>query len=459
MAARELIVATASPPGRGVRGIVRASGDGARESATRLLGFAPRGRWVGRVRMRLADGAVCPAIAMWMERGASFTGEDSLELSCAGNPTLLEEVGRSLIAYAREAGFDARHARPGEFAFRAYLAGRITSEGAEALVARIAASTDAELAAAEALASGSTGVRVGELLGETAELLALVEAGIDFTDQEDVQAIAPGVLGVRASRIAAECGSLRGSQASERSGSVALIVLAGAPNAGKSTLFNTLLGRERTVASEFAGTTRDVVVERVRLGLGIEADLADIAGVESAGDGAIAHAMQEHARRVLALADIVVRCTPHGEEPLALAHAARVIEVRTKVDLAEPGGACAPDTSAIHASAIHSSAIHGTGVDRLRRALAEAVREDHAMRRARLASVLPRHDAALKCASDALGEVAKRAESCATSGRLTDIELVASLLRSALDSLGEIAGPVHPDDVLGLVFSRFCVGK
>ena len=465
MRPREMIVAIASPPGRGARGLVRASGAGAGAVARAVLGVEPAARGVFRARLRLqGDAGACPVLAMWMAEGASFTGEESLELSCVGAPALLEAVVLALVEAARAAGIAARQARPGEFAFRAHLAGRLSVDEAEAIAARIAATSDAEIAAADALARGSTGARAAELLGAVAELLALVEAGIDFTDQEDVVAIAPAALAARAERLAAQCAELRGAQASARAQAVPLVVLAGAPNAGKSTLFNALLGRARTVASAFAGTTRDAIVERWTLGAGLEVDLADLAGLEDArgtNAGTIAGHMQRRAREMLAAADVVVRCTPVGGEPVAIEAGGDLVEVVTKSDLAgsAPTESTGAPTAGSREGSLPISAATGSGLAVLRARVAARIRRDRALRQARLATILPRHDAAFSAASSALEETARRACDSRIAGRLADVELVASLLRAALDALGEIAGPMHPDDVLGLVFSRFCIGK
>ena len=441
-----------------------------------------------------------------MESGASFTGEDALEISCVGAPALAALVAEALVAGAQGAGFEARLARRGEFAFRAHLAGRLSVDEAEAIAARIAATSDAEIAAADELAGGATGTRAAELLAGTAELLALVEAGIDFTDQEDVVAIAPAVLAARAAGLADACAALRGAQASAHAPAVPLVVLAGAPNAGKSTLFNALLGRPRTIASDFAGTTRDAIVERLLLGAGLEADLADLAGLERVGhgeqgasvnrdaahttvagawtrEGAWTHAvvstspgstiaadMQRRAHEMLAAADVIVRCTPCGAMPIAITGIGPASR--------EPGGAPQPDLVEVatmsdlgaaaragaHARTLSVSARTGDGIDALKAELAARIRRDRALRRARLADILPRHDAAFAAAESALRETAVRAGAAIvrpgdSAPRLGDVELVASLLRAALDALGEVAGPMHPDEVLGLVFSRFCIGK
>lgn len=455
MRVRDTIVAVASPPGSGVRALVRVSGEGARAAARVILGIASPARGVVRARAALAGKARCPVLAMWMDRGASFTGEDVLEISCVGSPALADALVAALIEGVRSEGLDARHAQAGEFSYRAFMSGRLTSDEAEAIAARIAATGDAELAAADELERGRTGERIASLVARVAELLALVEAGIDFTDQEDVVAIAPDPLARRADELAGECAELRGANASARAHAVPLVVLAGAPNAGKSTLFNALLGRPRSVASALAGTTRDAIVERVALGRGLVADLADLAGLDSDPRGAspaIHAAMQRRAGEMLSAADIVVRCTERGAVPVGLAVTAEIIDVTTKADISGSAAHESGGTLAV-------SARTGEGVESLRAGIAKRIARDHALRRAQLATVLPRHDAAFAAASEGLSQAANHARACTASGRLADVEIIASLLRSALDSLGEIAGPVHPDDVLGLIFSRFCVGK
>jgi tRNA modification GTPase len=174
--------------------------------------------------------------------------------------------------------------------------------------------------------------------------------------------------------------------------------------------------------------------------------------------------MQRRAREMLAAADVVVRCTPCGARPVEVFAAAAVAgDARAPVG----GDAPAPDLVEVStmsdrgdppaAGALAVSARTGQGVAALRAALAAHIRRDRALRRARLTDILPRHDAAFAAAESALRESAGHAR--AAGPRLADAELVASLLRSALDALGEVAGPMHPDDVLGLVFSRFCIGK
>ncbi len=252
-----------------------------------------------------------------------------------------------------------------------------------------------------------------------------------------------------------------------RAHAVPLVALGGAPNAGKSSLFNALVGRARSVTGALAGTTRDAILARVALAPGLEADLADLAGLEPdaadarSGDArtpaAIAEAMQRRAREILRVADIVLRCTPIGAPRVAIdgegvPAGVRIVEVATK---------CDDLASSPPHDAIATSARTGAGLDALRAHVAGRLRADQALRRAELAAVLPRHDAALAAAEMALCDAAALAsrDAGAPPARVRDPEFAASLLRAALDALGSIAGPVHPDDVLGLVFSRFCIGK
>ncbi len=480
-APRETIVAVASPPGRGVRAIVRASGAGVRDMARAVLDRPPAARGAACARARLASpphGGPCastPVVAAASFAPASFTGEDTIELSLAASPALVDALVEALVDAARAAGHAARLARPGEFAYRAHLAGRLGIDEAESVAARIAATGDAELDVARDIAGGEASRRASRLADDAASLLALVEAGIDFADEEGVVAVPAADVASRAAALARTAHALRGGEVAARSAPRPRIVLAGEPNAGKSTLFNALVGLARAVASPVEGTTRDAVVAAIAPGGGIEADLVDLAGLAAdavvAPPGAVEARMRATALAAIASADLVLRCTPPGRSPLPLETRAAIVEIHTMSDravaAADGAGGWDPASAAsAHAdrdsgtpfATIATSARTGEGIDRLRAAIVRAIRADRAQRHAQLAAVLPRRDAAFRSAAEAFEEAARLAGR-ARGSTLDEPEIVASLLRAALDRLGEVSGEIHPDDVLGLVFSRFCIGK
>lgn len=432
MEASATIVAVASPPGHGLRGIVRLSG----AASLPICGLS----------LDLPAGVV-PCVLPWNGSSAlavvsraprSFTGEDCVELLLPGHPALLEDAVRACIARG------ARAAEPGEYAARSWLHGKRSIDEAEGIALAIAATSDAQLRAAQRLQRGEAARAVDDARDGVATLLALVEAGIDFTDQEDVVAIGgraladrlgPIVMGLRALHATPVAGAI------ERP--VPWVVLVGPPNAGKSSLFNALLGLERTVASPHAGTTRDAVPEPISVG-GQEVMLVDAPGIESPRT-ALDAAMQEQARQAIARAAVIVRCVPPGASvPEVASHE---LIVHTKRD---DGGIAPPGT-------IATSAHRGHGLDALRAGIAARLGSAQASESAEGAALLPRHRAAIDAAIDELDAAATRAREGGAS--LPDAEFVAAHLRAGLDALGTIGGSVTPDDVIGLVFARFCVGK
>jgi tRNA modification GTPase len=430
------ILARASAPGRGLRSVLRASGP----DALALIGVERRGVHALRV-------AGIPSLAYAMPGPRSFTGEDSFELLVAGNLELVERLERALLARGAELGRACRRAAPGEFSLRAFLNGRIDLTQAEGIAATIAATTDAELAAARGLVSGMLGARVRALADRLARDLALVEAGIDFTDQEDVVAIEPGELRSDLDRLVAEIeGLLGGSGGRESVEGLPTIVLTGPPNAGKSTLFNALLGRARAVAAPIAGTTRDLLVERVRLPGGVDALLVDAAGLDesSAPIDALDATARAAARTAVGEAELVVRCVPTDGPPPRTIGGANELILRTKADLGDSGG-----------GELAVSARTGEGIVALRAALAQRLVTRRAGAEGERVVVQVRHRELLASAADALRE----ARALVDLRGSADPELVAAGLRAALDDLGAITGAIAPDDVLGRIFASFCVGK
>lgn len=432
MEASATIVAVASPPGHALRGIVRLSGP----KSLAICGLALDLN-AGVVRCALPWSGSC-ALAVISRGPRSFTGEDCVELLLPGHPALLDDTVRACI----ERG--ARAAEPGEFAARSWLHGKRSIDEAEGIALAISATSDAQLRAAQRLQRGEAAQAVHAARDGVATLLALVEAGIDFTDQEDVVAIGGRALADRLEPIVA---NLRMLHATPVAGAIdrplPWVVLVGPPNAGKSSLFNALLGHERTVASPHAGTTRDAVPEPMSMG-GQEAMLVDAPGIESPRS-ALDAAMQEQVRQAMERASLIVRCVPPGVDRPAVA--SRELIVLTKMD----DGSGAPD------GAIATSAHQGHGLDALRSEVATRIWSAHTSESAEGAALLPRHRAAIEAAITELHSAATLARP--GHAGLADAELVAAHLRSGLDALGSISGSVTPDEVIGLVFAKFCVGK
>ena len=445
-----VILAVASPPGRSLRGIVRASGAACFDLLSPSLQCPTRDRGVSPARLQVS-GLDVACLLLMFPGPRSYTGEDSAEIQLPGNPALLERVIEVLLHSGRVRGIHARRAEAGEFSSRAFLNGRMSLTEAEGVAATIAARSDAQLRAARLLAGGRLGALARELADSIAGTLALVEAGIDFSDQEDVVAITPRVLVQRLLPPRDHVGAvLDRSVGSEQLDAIPRVVLTGAPNAGKSTLFNALLGHTRAVVSDVPGTTRDVLTEP--LAIDTPHGKAEVMLVDLAGNAAVESTLDEHMQSVagqaIAGADLVLRCVP-APAPHDTPAVARLNEilVRTKCDLADaPGdvGVCA---------------ITGRGLDRLRDILAGHLADRTVSLAADALALRPRHEAALHSARRNLQDAIDLVEPSGSTRTLPQPELVAASLRLALDDLAALAGDISPDDVLGRVFSTFCVGK
>lgn len=465
----DTIAAISSPPGRSVRGLVRVSGPATRAVVRAWVDeekgsdpffafFEPR---VLR-RVRLVEPRV-PGLLVVFAGPASFTGEDAAELQVVGHPAVLDRVLRR----AYEAG--ARGAEPGEFSYRAVVHGKLDLTAAEGVAATIAAVGDAQLRAAGELRRGRLGAFAEAAADRVATLLALVEAGIDFTDQEDVVPIPPGEL---LASIEAERAAVRDLLGRSRSWgtveAVPRVVLMGRPSAGKSTLFNALLGRERAVVDAVPGTTRDVLEEPLRVevtgGEGGEAEvmLVDMAGLDAGAaeaddpwraldmnGQAAARAAVQRADLVLHVVDAAVAHADIDAPDLPLG--VPVLRVWTKRDLAPPAAATPGD--------VVTSATTDRGLHELHRAIAAHLGTRAASIGGEALALRPRHEVALRAAADALDDAHATLEPWADARSLPAPELIALPLRRTLDELAGLAGRLTPDDILGRVFATFCVGK
>ena len=419
------------------RMIVRMSGGGGdpvRIAAAVVDALPPPGQ-ARRANLSFAGLAV-PAWVYYFAGPRSYTGEDLVEFHLPGNALL----ARLLLDALAAAG--ARHAEPGEFTARAYFTGRIDLAEAEGVAATIAAHGAAELRAARQLLAGELSQRLRAPTERLAETLALVEAGIDFSD-EDVSFLAGEELVHRVDEVDELLADLTQNSARfEPLTHEPTFVLVGRPNAGKSTLLNALAGRDRAIVSPVAGTTRDAISAEVRLQRGL-VRLVDVAGLEepsaAAATDTIEHVMNAQARRAVESADFVVlvRDAADARPPIALQRAADLV-VRTKSDLAP----------AAHAEAV--SARTGARLDALRDRL-----DALAFGRAAATSTLALNARHLAAIAEARASLSRARELAAGAGA----ELVALELRDALDALGRVLGQVTPDDVLGRVFATFCIGK
>lgn len=442
----DTIAAIATAPGRGAIGVIRVSGPRAGAIAAALLGRVPEPRHATISDFRRADGAVIDrGLALFFPGPRSYTGEDTLELQGHGGPVVLTEVLRSCEA----AG--ARLAEPGEFTRRAFLNGRLDLVQAEAVADLIdAASVEAARGALRSLA-GVFSVQIRDLEASVSETRLRVEAMIDFPE-EDIDPGTQEAVNRRVGRARAALSALL-EQATQgavlREGLV--VVLAGCANVGKSSLLNRLAGEEVAIVTPVAGTTRDVVRATLLVN-GVPIHLIDTAGVRETGDPveregiARTWAAIERAGAVLLVGEAGGGADPQEEAIVARApRRAPVARVVNKIDLTgdEPGQA-----SAGAQAVIRVSAKTGAGIDALRAWLLAAAGWRPAGEGLFLAR--ERHLSALRRAEGHLA--------AALDPRLS-VDLVAEELRLAHEALGDITGRVTADDLLGAIFSRFCIGK
>jgi len=437
------IAALATPPGRSAIAVVRLSGTGALAVAARVVdGFradCPRVAILATFRDAAGDPIDRGLVTVFPGPG-SYTGEDLVELSCHGG--LLAPA--RLLAALHAAG--ARPASPGEFTRRAVLNGKLDLVQAEAVGDLIDAIAPAQARAALRQLEGGLSRRLAELRRVLVETEGLLAYDIDFPGEDDGP-VSPARIAAQLAEVAGRLERLLATApAAERLREGALLVLAGRPNAGKSSLFNALLGTERTLVTEIPGTTRDAVEAHTDF-LGWPVRLIDTAGLWDA-PGKIDRLGVEVSRRYLASADLVLLCVETGRLPgadeLAIAAERPTLVVRTKVDL----------DGTTDTEGVGVSVVTGEGLDTLRRAVAERVFAE----RIALADLEPaltraRHRTALERARGAL---AGALEQFHGSG---DAVLVAHHVREATTALDELVGAVDVEDILDRVFASFCVGK
>ena len=449
----DTIAAVATPPGRGGVGIIRISGNQTRKIATQILGLEPRPRYAHYGAFYDQQGIeIDQGIALFFPNPHSFTGEDILELQGHGGPVILDLLLREALSLG------ARSARPGEFSERAFLNDKLDLAQAEAIADLIDSSS--EQAARSALRSlqGEFSRRINELVDALIRLRIYVEAAIDFPEEE-IDFLTDGKVSADLERI-----SLDLQQVLIEANQGALlregmnVVIAGRPNAGKSSLLNALAGKQTAIVTEIAGTTRDVLREHIHID-GMPLHIIDTAGLRDSCDIVeqigIDRAWDEikNADRVLLMVDAssTAETVPEKIWPDFIRHLPdlkKVTVIRNKIDLSH-------ETSGIDSQQdchlIRLSAKQNQGMDLLRHHLKQCMGYDSSCEGGFMAR--RRHIEALLKAQQFIAQGSVQLNDCGAG------ELLAEDLREAQNALSEITGNFSSDDLLGRIFSSFCIGK
>ena len=443
MPGNETIAAIATAPGRGGVAVVRISGPDAFRVAAAVCGRRVEAAQAGRFFHSTFRDPACGSplddgLLLVFAAPRSYTGEDVVELQGHGGSVAPRRVLEACLA----AG--ARLARRGEFTERAFLNGRLDLGAAEAVIDLVDAKTARAADDAVARLAGAASRPFERMYADAIDLSSRVEHALDFSEDE----LPPGFDAALAAGVDALSSRVEAKLSTAREGRIlregALVVLAGPPNAGKSSLLNALLGADRAIVSATAGTTRDAIEDWAEIG-GWPVRLVDTAGLRATGDAVEAEGVAR-AEDLIARADLVLRLSPADAEPSAAGAAGdspREIRVCSKCDL----GAMSPSGTR------RVSARTGEGLDALRGDIANRLAKLAARRDEETgADVTTRQRA---CLLDAQGALA-RARSALD---LPDLVLTANELRAAAEAIGRVLGKVYSDDLLDALFSRFCVGK
>jgi tRNA modification GTPase len=440
----DTIVAVSTPPGRGGIGIVRLSGARAREIAEPLLSLkrelaAGRARFA-RVIDRAGGGALDEAVVTYFAAPHSYTAEDVVEISAHGSPALMEYLVRECCAGG------ARLAEAGEFTQRAFLRGRLDLTQAEAVDDLIQSQTMEQARVAAQQLGGALSRVVAPVKERLVGLIAGLEAGIDFAE-DDIDVMPAAEIATQIAGVLAPLEVLAGSFGYGRvvrdGFSLAIV---GRPNAGKSSLFNRLVERERAIVTASPGTTRDLVTERVSL-QGIPVELIDTAGLRAGADEAEAMGIAKSreamadANVVVVVVDATVGMSAEDEALIAELEGRACLVVWNKSDLVELGQV-----------GIRTSALTGDGIAELRAAILALVSGGGVSSSQALVTNL-RQQQAVTAAIAALVRAGR------AGSEMVPHEMVLLDLYEGLQALDSLTGATTSDDVLHLIFSRFCIGK
>ena len=421
------IFALSSGPAPAAIAVIRISGPMAREALVRLGARLPEERRATRRVLRDAAGTTLDdALVLWLPGPGTATGDDMVELHCHGGRAVIAAVETALAAIPA-----LRRAAPGEFTRRAFVNGRIDLAEAEGLADLLSAETELQRLSALAMAGGGLSRSVETWRMALLEASAMIEAVLDFSDDEDAAELPPA-FAERLSILKRELAASLERPAAERLRDGFRVVLAGPPNAGKSSLFNALVEHEAAITAPIAGTTRDVLSAPVAL-CGIPFVFEDTAGLHDGHAEAIEAIGMGRARAAIDRADLVLWMGPEGNGPVG------AWEIEPQIDRCGPH----PKQSPRH----RVSAVTGAGLDALRSALIAAARA--AMPRPGEAALNKRQRGLLAIACDEVSGAI----------RATDPLLIAEHLRLARTEFDTLVGRTATEDMLDALFGRFCIGK
>jgi len=442
---KDTIAAIATPSGNGGVGIIRISGPAALDCAKSISNKTPQQRQAVFTSFRDDNASVIDSgILLYFPNPFSYTGEDTIELQGHGGAVVLNMLLKRILSLG------VRLANPGEFTERAFLNNKLDLAQAEAVADLIESSTEQSVRSAQKSMQGVFSEQINELVEELIELRIYVEAAIDFTDEE-IEFLTDGIV---EKKIVELTEKIQKIQKTAQQGRLLrdgmTVVLAGKPNAGKSSLLNALAGHEAAIVTDIAGTTRDILKERIQID-GMPIHIIDTAGLRESENAVEkegirrAHEQIRQADKVLLLIDStdpeidsVIRTLPSGLD---------ITKVYNKIDLLE----IEPEiTETEHASQIYLSVKKGLGMELL---------IEHLKKSVGFSGETDDVFIARKRHVDALAQGQKSVESALEQLQNNAAELVAEDLRQAQNSLAEITGVFSSDDLLGRIFSSFCIGK
>ncbi len=445
------IVALSTPTGESAIAVIRLSGDGCRQLAFDVFGKNLDARKAVYAKYKTINGDILDdVVAVFFKAPFSYTGEDSLEISTHGNPYIVQTMIEDIIARG------VQSAQAGEFTRRAFENGKMDLSQAEAVALLIEARSQRSLKAAQKQLSGELGKRINAMSERLLDALALMEAYIDFPEDDLPEEDKSATIA-----IIDECSQKMTSLIETAKYSPLVhqgldVVIAGAPNAGKSSLLNLLLGSDRAIVSNIAGTTRDFISEKTSIA-GHAINLTDTAGLRGSGDEieslGIERAMQKIASCDICLLviDASENSIPDGLDFNILTQENTIV-VLNKCDIQNSNSAEIEKKFASFAS-VKISCKNNQGIDELKNTIEQLINTHHIVAQADDILVSARHAQALQQAKEFLHSATESMQIGAAA------ELTASDLRASLECLGDIVGKTDNEQVLDRIFSKFCIGK